>query len=192
MKTYILDIIPRIKKFSKKLDDLTSLADKHWVILDDDTNLKSVYIFRKNGVLLISLNGEIQKGKWEYLDQNSIMIDIKDKSYLFRQGFFNKTVLALMLDGKNEFCLMIDEAKYVDGLNTLLSVEEFLQSEYLSPEFKDGVADDANPIYINNNLNFDSQSEFSEEDTDDHNGGVLVFLFFALVIYLMIFWFTRY
>ena len=185
MKTYILDIIPRIKKFSKKLDDLTSLADKHWVILDDDTNLKSVYIFRKNGVLLISLNGEIQKGKWEYLDENSIMIDIKDKSYLFRQGFFNKTVLALMLDGKNEFCLMIDEAKYVDGLNSLLSVEEFLQSEYLSHETKDGVADDANPIYINNNLNFDSQSEFSEEDTDDLNGFILGLLFFALFLIIM-------
>ena len=116
------------------------------------------------------------------------MIDIKDKSYLFRQGFFNKTVLALMLDGKNEFCLMIDEAKYVDGLNSLLSVEEFLQSEYLSHETKDGVADDANAIYTNNNLHLDSQSEFSEEGTIDATQGLtIVLLFFILVSALLLF-----
>ena len=138
MKTYILDIIPRIRKFSKKLDDLTALADKHWVVLDDVTNLKTVYIFRKNGVLLISLNGEIQKGKWEYLDENSIMIDMQEKSYLFRQGFIDPNVLALMLDGKNEFCLMINEVKFEESLDSLASVEHFLESEYLNQE-NDGV-----------------------------------------------------
>ena len=35
-----------------------------------------------------------------------------------------------MLDGKNEFCLMINEVKFEESLNSLASVERFLESEY--------------------------------------------------------------
>jgi len=173
MKTYILDIIPRIKKFSKKLNDLTTLADKHWVILDDDTNLKSVYIFRKNGVLLISINGEIQKGKWEYLDENSIMIDIKDKSYLFRQGFFNNTVLALMLDGKNEFCLMIDEVKFEESLNSLATVQSFLESEY-------------NTYQNKTNRKTIQKDKLSSQDLEEEDNIFFVFVIGLVILFMAI------
>jgi hypothetical protein len=45
MKTYIADIIPNIQRYSKRLDDLPSL--------------KTTYIFRSNGELLISENGTV-------------------------------------------------------------------------------------------------------------------------------------
>ena len=66
MKTFITDIIPKIQRFSKKLDDLTKLTNQHWVSLGDITKNKKVFIFRQNNQLLISENGIVEKGSWEY------------------------------------------------------------------------------------------------------------------------------
>ena len=35
MKIYFADLIPKIKKFSKRLDDLTLLMNQHWISLDE-------------------------------------------------------------------------------------------------------------------------------------------------------------
>jgi len=64
MKTYLADIIPKIKGFSQKLDNLTMLTNQHWVVIDELQNSKLVYIFRNNFELLISNNGKVEKGKW--------------------------------------------------------------------------------------------------------------------------------
>jgi len=62
MRTYLLDIIPKIKRFSQKLDDLTILTNQHWVVIDEETDRKLVFIFReKDNQLLISGNGKIEK-----------------------------------------------------------------------------------------------------------------------------------
>lgn len=131
MKTYITDIIPRIQRFSNSLDNTTLLTNQHWVILDDLINTKVVYIFRKNGELLISTNGLINKTKWEFLGQNSILINLKDKSYLLKHGFFDENILALKIDGKNEYAILINETKYGKDLNSIESVERFLRENYV-------------------------------------------------------------
>src|ERR1039457_4732999 len=104
MKTFIADIIPRIQKYSQKLDNLTLLTSQHWVVVDEIANSKTVYIFRLNNELLISRNGKVDKAKWEYLDKNTLLFDLKDdESYLFNQGFFDENILALKIDGKDEY-----------------------------------------------------------------------------------------
>src|SRR5690625_3275508 len=86
MKTYLADIIPKIKRHSEKLDNLTLLTNQHWVVLDELKNSKFVYIFRSNYELLISQNGKVEKGKWEYLGNNSLLIERKGESFLFRRS----------------------------------------------------------------------------------------------------------
>jgi len=132
MKTFIADIIPRIQKYSQKLDNLNLLTNQHWVVVDEIANSKTVYIFRSNQELLISKNGEVEKAKWEYLGKNSLLLDLKDKSYLFRHGFFDENVLALKVDGREEYALMVNETKYDVELNSSDKVFEFLQQYYLS------------------------------------------------------------
>ena len=64
MKTYLLDLIPRIKSFSKRLDDLTVLLNKNWIVYDENSTDKTVFIFRgKGNQLLIATNGK--KGFYE-------------------------------------------------------------------------------------------------------------------------------
>lgn len=132
MKTHILDIIPKIQRFSQKLDNLTILLNKHWIILDEDTSRKSVLIFReKDNQLLISTDGTIEKGNWEYLGNNSLLIDRKDGSFLFKHGFIDDYVLALKVDGKEEYALLVNELWFGNQLNNLAEISSFLNKEYL-------------------------------------------------------------
>ena len=131
MKTYLAGIIPKIKKYSEKLDNLTMLTNQHWVVVDELRNSKFVYIFRSNYELLISQNGRIDKGKWEYLGNNSLLIESTEGSYLFRHGFFDENVLALKIDGKDEFAFLVNENKYEGDLNSIDKVLDFLERKYL-------------------------------------------------------------
>ncbi len=136
VKTYLADIIPKIQRFSKQLDNLTLLTNQHWVVIDGILEGKSVYIFRPNGELLISTNGEVEKARWELLGQNSILVDMKHKSYLFKHGFFDENVLALKIDGREEYAFLLNENRYSGELNTSEHVIDYLSSSYLSTDAK--------------------------------------------------------
>ena len=131
MQTFIADIIPQLQRFSKKLDDLTLLTNQHWVVLDELENAKNVYIFRSNNELLISSNGKVEKGKWEYLGNNSLLIDRKADSYLFKHGFFDENVMALKIDGKEEYAFLVNENRFNGELNSKEKVLAFLSNRYL-------------------------------------------------------------
>jgi hypothetical protein len=132
MKTFLLDIIPKIRKFSQKLDDITILTNKHWVLLGENAN-KTVYIFRKiNNQLLVSENGLIEKASWDYIVNGSIIIDLEGKSYLFKHSFIDDAVLVLKLDGTNEYALFVNEEVYEKYLNSLVKVLSFLEDNYLN------------------------------------------------------------
>lgn len=133
MRTYISEIIPRIQNFSQKLDNLTLLTNQHWVVIDDIDNEKNVYIFRQNSDLLISKNGKVEKAKWEYLGHNSLLIDRKDESYLFKHGFFDENILALKIDSSDEYVFLVNESKFEKELNSSLRVIEFLNRKYIEP-----------------------------------------------------------
>jgi hypothetical protein len=132
MKTFISDLIPKIQRYSQQLDNQTLLTNQHWVVVDDNTDTKHVYIFRSNNELLISQNGRVEKAKWEYLSHDTLLIDRKDESILFRHGFFDENILALKTDGKSEYALLVNETKYNSDLNSSTSVLEFLQKRYIS------------------------------------------------------------
>jgi hypothetical protein len=141
MKTFVADIIPKIQRYSQKLDNLTLLTNQHWVVLDELRQSKTVYIFRQTNELLISTNGKVEKAKWEYLGQNAILIDLKDESYLFRHGFFDENVLALKIDSKEEYAVLINESKYLGELNSISAVLDFLKQNYF-----------VNPVLTNKQL----------------------------------------
>lgn len=131
MKTYFSDLIPKIQRFSQKLENLTLLTNHHWVAIDGIEDTKTVYIFRQNGDLLISINGKVEKAKWEYLGNNSILIDRKNGSYLFKHGFFDENILALKIDSRNEYAFLVNENRYNGELNSIESIVEFLSTFYL-------------------------------------------------------------
>jgi hypothetical protein len=139
MKTYMTDLITKFQRFSEKLDNLTLLTNQHWVLLDELGSSKNVYIFRENNVLLISHNGKVEKANWEYLGNNSLLIDRKNEIYLFRHGFFDENVLALKIDGKNEYSFFINETNFNKELNSLENIIEFLNNKYIKSSVKTNI-----------------------------------------------------
>jgi hypothetical protein len=146
MKTYFLDLIPKIQRFSQKLDNLTLLINQHWVVIDEIKNSKNTYIFRENNELLISKNGKVEKARWEYLGNNSLLIDRKDESYLFKHGFFDENILALKIDGKNEYAFLVNENKFQKELNSIENIVEFLNREYIEPQVKNRIQETLNVV----------------------------------------------
>ena len=153
MKTYFSDIIPRIKRFSQELDNLTLLTNQHWVVIDELENSKFVYIFRNNSELLISQNGKVEKGKWEYLGNNSLLIERKEECFLFRHGFFDSNILALKVDGRDEYAFLVNENNYGGDLNSIEKVLNFLETKYIS--------------LINSNVNGTNKKIEKECSSDD-------------------------
>jgi hypothetical protein len=84
MQTYFSNIIPSLARYSKKLDDISSLTSRHWVILDESSQSKSTYIFRNNNELIVSENGIVVHGTWDYLGFNKILLRINNSSFLFQ------------------------------------------------------------------------------------------------------------
>lgn len=146
MKTFISELIPKLNRFSQKLDNLALLTNQHWVAIDDISNSKILYIFRTNNDLLISRNGTVEKAKWEYLGNNSLLIDQKNESYLFKHGFFDENILALKIDGKNEYAILINENKYDGEINSIEKVIDFLTIKY-SPYLRQTIEDDTGIIF---------------------------------------------
>jgi hypothetical protein len=139
MKTFISDLMPSLQRFSKKLDNLTLLTNQHWVIIDDIANNKNLYIFRANNDLLISKNGKVEKARWEYLGNNSLLIERKDETYLFKHGFFDENILALKVDSKDEYAFLINENKYDGELNSIEKVGDFLIKNYIDPQLRQDI-----------------------------------------------------
>lgn len=124
MKLYLQDIINRLAQFSEKLDNTTLFIDKPWVLIDSNSDYHK-YIFKRNGELVMSLNGQVQVGKWEYLTAaKSILIDrIKDK-VLLNQSFFDSAVMVLKIDGSNNQLFVLANETLIPDLD----VKKYLQS----------------------------------------------------------------
>lgn len=132
MRTYIADIIPRIQRFSKRLDDLTKLTNQHWVSLGDIADGKRVFMFRDNSKLLIAENGiVVDRGAWEYLGNQSLLLETSNGGYLLKHGFFDENVIALKLDSTDKYAFFVNETRYEKELNNIVDILKFLEDKYL-------------------------------------------------------------
>lgn len=153
MKYYLADIIPRIKKYSATLDQSSFLIDKPWVVSSDKSSAYEKLIFRRDGRVHFSTNGDVTDGTWEYLPEaQSILIDYGDKKKLYRHQYLDEAVLALKPDGfisEKDFFLLANEKAIPD-----LNVENYLKSKFLQEQnINLVILDDGKEIEIYNDQN---------------------------------------
>lgn len=111
MKTYLLDILNRYKRFSENLDVRAVLCNKSWWIFNDSGE-KEVYIFQEDGSLIVSYGGKVTPATWRYIPANkSLVISTNEDAYMLRPAFVNEEIFALQQDGTNKFAFMIDESR---------------------------------------------------------------------------------
>lgn len=111
MKTYLLDILNKYESYKEDLDVKNILCNKSWLIFNECNN-KEVYIFQKDGSLIISFNGKVYKGNWQYITANkSIIISTQERSYMFHPFIFDNIVFVLKQDGTENYAFMINETQ---------------------------------------------------------------------------------
>jgi hypothetical protein len=119
MITYIKQIIPELSKFSKKLDDISVFQNQKWINLDTDSSLKKLYIFRPENKLIISINGDVTIGYWEYIDDCTILISLDGLNRLLRHKFINDEFLILNADNTEDYAFFIKEDESLKHINSM-------------------------------------------------------------------------
>ncbi len=116
MKTFLLNIPNEIRNWSNTLDAKSVLCNQSWNVFNDEC-VKEVYVFQKDGTLIASHNGKVTKAKWEYIPQNTSLIieNPGADTFMLRPAYYDKKVLALQVDGTDNYALMVDE-KFLDKL----------------------------------------------------------------------------
>lgn len=111
MKTFLLDIADRFRRFDEQLDVKALLCNKSWQVFND-SGVKEIYIFQEDGSLIISFNGKVSRATWQYIPANrSLIINSDNESYMLRPFFQDENLFTLQLDGTQEYSFLINEAQ---------------------------------------------------------------------------------
>ena len=121
MKEYLSHLLPRLIEFSDSLDRKELFVDQPWVHVDEQRN-KQQYIFKRDGKLITSLNGDVCIGSWEYISAiDRLFMDRGTDKALLNPRFINKGVLVLRKDNFDDSFLLVNQKLAAD-----LDVERYL------------------------------------------------------------------
>ncbi|THU38366.1 hypothetical protein FAM09_16970 [Niastella caeni] len=102
MHNYLQNLLPRLIQFSQSLEKKEMLVDQPWIYTGNYPD-KQQFIFRRDGRLIQSVNGNVETGTWEYIAAaQSLLIQSSSINLLFNLAFFDKGVLLLKKDGSKE------------------------------------------------------------------------------------------
>jgi hypothetical protein len=116
--------LDRIRNFSSKLEDVNTICNKKW-INDDITGVHCAYRFQTDGRLIVSMNGEGQIWKYEFIQPNSLVItDSMNRISVLNHACLFEGILTLEKEGTGQFILFYDHEKVTDG-----NVELYIKSQ---------------------------------------------------------------
>ena len=84
--------------------------DKPWALIDSDLEIQKL-IFKKNNELILSKDGQVKIGKWDYFPEaKSLLIDREEDKILCNEAFIDDAVLVLKMDGtSNNYFVLANE-----------------------------------------------------------------------------------
>lgn len=124
MNLYLENIVNQLKNHSKTLERTSLFIDKPWALIDNDLEIQKL-IFKKDKELVISKNGQVQIGKWDYYPQaKSLMIDRNYDKILCNEAFINDGVMILKMDGTNNRFFILANENVIPDLDVNRYLEE--------------------------------------------------------------------
>jgi mRNA-degrading endonuclease RelE of RelBE toxin-antitoxin system len=167
MKSHLNSLVKHLSNYSATLEKTSILIDKPWALIDGEFEIQKI-IFKKDKELILSKNGQVQIGKWDYFPEaKSLLIDRINDKILCNEAFIDNGVMILRLDGTdsrffifanenvvpdldaNRYLkrlryqkLKIAETKLIDG--RILEVQK--REEWQEPQIGNPVTQEAEPI----------------------------------------------
>ncbi|MEN9400217.1 MAG: hypothetical protein RL632_1320 [Bacteroidota bacterium] len=110
ISSFLKGVSSQLKNYSATLDQTNILSDKPWALIDDEFEVQKL-IFKRDGELVLSRNGKVTLGSWEYFPQaKSLLIDRGGDKILCNEAYIDSSVMILKLDGSaNRFFLFANE-----------------------------------------------------------------------------------
>jgi hypothetical protein len=110
MNLYFKSVVVQLRNYSLSLNKKSVFVDKPWTLIDDEGKVQRL-IFEYNGQLVISQNGRVQRGSWEYFPvARSILIDRVTDKILLNEAYIDNGVMILKMDGtENKFFVFTNE-----------------------------------------------------------------------------------
>lgn len=169
MKIQLKKIVENLQHYSKKLDNYAILTEQPWITKTENNNERFVIIFRKNKDLLISINGKVEKGKWDYIpSMNSLIIERDTGTTLYNQGFFDDSVMILKVDGTDDYQVFANENKIESTIEKLVQdverkylVAKWSENKTENPSYNNRAG--INPIFYENPTALEENGEINEE-----------------------------
>lgn len=141
MNIYLKSIVRQLKNHSATLERTSIFLDKPWALIDDDLEMQKL-IFKGNKELILSKNGQVQMGKWDYFPEaKSILIDRGNNDrILCNEAFIDKGVMILRKDGTdNDFFILANENIVPDlDANRYLKELRYQKLKILETKLVDG------------------------------------------------------
>ena len=85
-------------------------------------------------LLLVSKKGNVSKGSWEYISKDKILITVEDKTYLYRNQYFDDKILLLKKDSSELYDIFINDSLIDEGYDSLEKLEILFKKSYLVDE----------------------------------------------------------
>ncbi|MEY4133892.1 MAG: hypothetical protein RL386_242 [Bacteroidota bacterium] len=111
MDAYLDFILPKIRHLGEDLYEESHYVSKPWLEFQDNDHFKEVvlHFFNPEGEYLVSVNGDVESGRWRYLESsNKFLIEHKD-THLFDLAYMDRNFFILRKHGEQE---RFGKAKY--------------------------------------------------------------------------------
>ncbi len=125
-----------LSRFSKSLKKKGILVDQPWALIDEDNQIQKL-IFKNDNNLILSKNGKVVEGKWEYFAQSKVMlIDRGTDKLLLKEQYIDDNVLLLKKDGTDSDFLAFANENSLPDYNVLKYLNEKKRTEFKINERK--------------------------------------------------------
>ena len=111
-------VIDKIQSINLKVSK-QHLIKKNWVLLKESEEERQIYIFQKDQTLLMYNSGDVIKGKWEEVGDNSLMIEFDNKSTLYQPSYESESIFILKVNGKEQYLYLVEEKLYEEGYRSV-------------------------------------------------------------------------
>ncbi|KPP94776.1 MAG: hypothetical protein HLUCCA01_08955 [Bacteroidetes bacterium HLUCCA01] len=139
LRSYAVQVLPKVRCFSLRLGEMGVLTDTTWVLFSEQIKDKTIYLFRPSGKVIIHQKDTAREGRWEIIGERTLMVKVNDKTFMFQAEFMDHTLLALKYDRHEEYVILVSEEKYPIFLNNIGRINTYLKNTYTRPSHKSAV-----------------------------------------------------
>ena len=129
MKLFQLEIPDCLLSGYKPVSVKYIICEKAWKLINDE-RVKQVLIFKDNGEMLLSSDGEVSNGSWTYIISNqALILSFAERSTMFHPIYADEVLIAFQQDGKTDTLFLIADISPNSHLNTKEDLESYLRSK---------------------------------------------------------------